>query len=569
MAKEPKDEKDLTQAGEPDGTVGGSKPDTMTGGDGGDAAAEGQDSPWGARAGEERSDPTDGTATDRATEADSDRIESIEPEPVPRPEQESEATSNRGAAREPAGTAASEAEAKKGGWFKPVFYLILFLIVVGGPIGLLAWNPVIQPKVNEMSGLGLPKFYPFGPPEADPALAALADRVEALENAPAPEAAVSVPPDLTATLSTLRDDVDRLAGRLDAVDGRLSDLEAAPTPTPAASGVEPEDLAALRQRVDDGLAALRDQVSGVAQEMDGLRTEVRALEAIPTEAGGDSGVSAAQLAAVSARIDGLEQRLRAVPEDPAAALDRLRERIAGLDAGLADLADRPTATPEDVASAREAMESLMASLETMIVDLDSALNTRIDTVAADLEATRQASAEANRQDQAFVLAVSQFAGAIRNGRGFTAEVETLQALGAEIAPAVVARAEAGVPTLPELRLSFDPMARDVVRRALAGEEESVVGEALNRVADLVSIRRTGIVEGESADAIVARAETALEQDDVATALDALDALPEDLRAVARSWIEAARAKVEAEAEIGRLQSVATSRLGGAAAGESE
>ena len=79
--------------------------------------------------------------------SNAETVESIEPEPVPRPEE----TPKR-----------QEPEAKSAVVGSSLPYLVLFLIVVGGPIGLLAWNPVIQPKINEIADLGLPKFYPFG-----------------------------------------------------------------------------------------------------------------------------------------------------------------------------------------------------------------------------------------------------------------------------------------------------------------------------------------------------------------------------------------------------------------------
>ncbi|MCR9257919.1 MAG: hypothetical protein NXI16_17690 [Alphaproteobacteria bacterium] len=560
MANKPKDEHPKQEDTVSAGGTQGNTPDAPGGGD----------SPWKSDPDSDADMKSEGPETSQ--EPGPDTVESIEPEPVPRPEDS--------APKEPT---RPEPELKKGGgWFKPVFYLVLILIVVGGPVGLLAWNPVIQPNINEISGLGLPKVYPFGQDPADPAVAALADRVTALENAPAPEApAPAIPAALQESVAALDRAIGDVAGRLEALEGRVTELAARPAPEPApqpAGGVDPAALADLEERLGDRITTALTDIESLDADLAALRAEVRALEAIPAAASDGAtatGVSAAQLGAVSARIDGLEQRLRDLPDDPAPALERLDGQLADLQGALADLSAAPSVAPADLEALSlalgeridgvrntliETRQALNEALDEALNEAQAALGGRIDAVQANLDANIQLGADANRADQAFVLAVSQFAGAVRNGRSFAAEVAALGALGAEIDSSVAFYAEDGIATIPELRLDFAPIARAVVRRSIAGEEESVVGEALNRIADLVSVRRTGVVEGEAADAIVARAEAALAEDDVATALSALSELPEELRLVAQPWLNRAGAKVNAEVEIARLQSAAADRI---------
>ena len=134
-------------------------------------------------------------------------------------------------------------------------------------------------------------------------------------------------------------------------------------------------------------AALSD-IDGLAGELAALQTEVRALEAIPapTEGVAHSGVSTAQVAALSARIDGLDQRVRDIPADPAPILERLQSRVAGLEQELRDVASRPLVTADDVASATGAVSEALASLQSALEEADQALAARIDAVQTDLVA---------------------------------------------------------------------------------------------------------------------------------------------------------------------------------------
>lgn len=602
MAKGPKDDKEPVAASANDTptalesdealtVAGASAEDTLTGGAGPDSVAEtdsvssAADSPWPQRETPEKED-----------EALS--VDSIAPEPLPQPEDpapdiapKSEDTSQDSTHQDAtpqrekpmAEPEKTEAETKGGGgMIKFLVYLILILAVVGGPIGLLAWNPVIQPWVNEKTELGLPKVYPFGPPAADPALAALEDRVAALESAPAPTADLpdAMSDQLAATsdrVSGVADQVASLEQSLAGLSGQVETLNAA-TGTSAATTLDGATLAALEDMVRGQIEVSASDISSLNQELDNLRTELRALASAPPSAvssdstGESTSLPSQQIAQLSsqianlgARVENAESQLETIPADPTASLDRIGSRITELATQLVSLsseisavASRPVASPDDLAALEAELAEVTATLQTEVETTTAGLEGRIADVAGMI---RQGNS-ANREDQAFVIAVSQFASAIRDGRSFEAELATLQALGAELDTSVAFYAANGVATVPELRVSFPPVARVIVRRALAGEDRSIVGEALNQVADLVSIRRTGVVEGPQADAIIARAEVALNDDDVQGALSAMSELPEELRAIGSEWIKDASAKVNADAEIARLQSVAAQRIGG-------
>ena len=73
-------------------------------------------------------------------------------------------------------------------------------------------------------------------------------------------------------------------------------------------------------------------------------------------------------------------------------------------------------------------------------------------------------------------------------------------------------------------------------------------------------RRTDNLEGNGAEAIVARAESRLAAGDIAGALAELTALSEKSMAVAQPWIAEAKAQIAAEGAIADLQLHAISKM---------
>ena len=116
-----------------------------------------------------------------------------------------------------------------------------------------------------------------------------------------------------------------------------------------------------------------------------------------------------------------------------------------------------------------------------------------------------------------------------------------------------------MPSLPELRSSFDRVADDIVHAARAPEGDSLIDQAAGNLMRLVTVRPVGAdVEGESAAARVARAEAALAEGDLAAAVAEL----EPLEGAAAGGSRLARASPEAAARRRRwpLQDRATRLL---------
>jgi hypothetical protein len=267
------------------------------------------------------------------------------------------------------------------------------------------------------------------------------------------------------------------------------------------------------------------------------------------------------LSSLEARIADLERRASEVPDlsaikDTEAATAVLGEKTEGLTVRMGALEKKVAALeeasgPSGVAAAEEAKRAA-AQLGNEVADLKERLAAQEQQAAA-------ARGPALRR-QALVLAVGQLREAIAAGRPFRQELDSLAAVGAEDEDVIAAArpleslAGKGVPTLGDLRARFPKVADAVVHAGDGAPAGRWIDTALERVAQVVTVRRTGPdVQGTTPDAIVARAEAKLDAGDLKAALAELDALPDAPKAAAADWIADARARLAAEEALAALQ----------------
>ena len=312
------------------------------------------------------------------------------------------------------------------------------------------------------------------------------------------------------------------------------------------------------------------------QRLTALTERVAALEATPRQAGTAPQELADLRTALEARITGLEERQTALSEE----IQLVREMLAG--EGTASSAAAPSALPapeimdrleklEQQAQALvqaqagldgEALRGRMAALETRLADMPRTDPQEMSRLREDLGALKQSLSEIEvgaGEREALVLAAAQLAGPLQQGLSYEIELAALKRtaaadpLVAEIAAQLQPYAAQGVPTLEALRQRFPDVAGEAVRAARVGESDSVVGQTLNRIAGLVSLRRVGQVEGDTAEARIARAEAALARGDLAAVLADLDGLPADAAAVVAGWRADAEARLAADKALARLR----------------
>ncbi|MEP3442614.1 MAG: hypothetical protein ABJN72_14150 [Sulfitobacter sp.] len=245
------------------------------------------------------------------------------------------------------------------------------------------------------------------------------------------------------------------------------------------------------------------------------------------------------LNAEKVRITALEKA-----EAPVADLSPLEAQLADLDARLKLLEDRPVTVSADgidvdevaaaatAAYARE-LEGLRESVETQRSEIQSLLNNAKTVEQATADAARQARAQ---------TALAKIVSALDAGQPFAQPLADLKALDlGGIDPALDEIAADGAATLNMLQSEFPAQARAALAVArTSGEdgEQQNLGSFLKRSLGARSVTPR---EGNDPDAILSRAEAALNSGDLQNALTELDTLPEDAQAAIADWRAAADA----------------------------
>lgn len=317
--------------------------------------------------------------------------------------------------------------------------------------------------------------------------------------------------------------VSALETELAAVRQALATRPAGPT---LPSGLA--DLPARVQALEGRLAAVGDQVpvpqpSGRAPDLSGIRAE---------------------LAAVAARLAALENApASGSGADPALAgsLDSLGDRVAALEAA---------------ARRQQALEQAVGELSRQAQEIAGQIN----------NAARGAS-----EGEALVLAAGQLQSALAAGRPHGAELRAVEALAGgwpDLAAAVEplrATAGSGLPTAVALYDRFKALAPEIIRADRLRQDAGWVDQTLGRLSTLVTVRRaSGEVAGDGADAVLARAEAAVDKGDLAAAATELALLQGPAAEVAAPWLADAQARVAAEQAAAAVADLALARLGGEA-----
>jgi len=277
-------------------------------------------------------------------------------------------------------------------------------------------------------------------------------------------------------------------------------------------GVAPEEdpLVAVIEAQDARIDILADRLAGLevdttlADAMAEIRAETERLNA---------GVTA-EIAALAARFDALEERIDAV------------ERLApeGSEAARAAAA----AYERELEALREMFEGELAALEAQQADVG-------ELEAAAAEAAQAAAGRA---------ALSRVVAALDTGQPFAEALTDLQgATGVEPPEALTEAAGTGVPTLAALQEAFPPAARAALDAAIkAAVDDGSMSRMSAFLRNQLGTRSLEPREGDDPDAILSRSEAALKRGDIAGALSELAAMPEASEPALADWKEMAGAR---------------------------
>jgi hypothetical protein len=198
-----------------------------------------------------------------------------------------------------------------------------------------------------------------------------------------------------------------------------------------------------------------------------------------------------------------------------------------------------------------------AELQAFREELASAIGNAQAEIAEARKEAERISEEAFRAEQsaAAQAAWAAIQGAIDGGGEYSAALTELQNLTqADVPMAVADNAADGVPTLAELQRSFAPAAREAVKASIRSDIE---GSTMDRLTAFLRVQ-TGARsleprEGDDPDAILSRAEAALQDGDLETVLTLVGELPEPGQAAMADWVaraESRLATLSGAAELG-------------------
>lgn len=157
---------------------------------------------------------------------------------------------------------------------------------------------------------------------------------------------------------------------------------------------------------------------------------------------------------------------------------------------------------------------------------------------------------------AAALALAELVDATRSSRPFPRELAALRATAPELPEleALTRLAETGAPSRTALAASFPDYAALAVRKARKPPEGADVGQRLAyAMSKAVTIRRVDETAGAGPDALIARAERALEEGEVIDALKALEGLPPKAQEALAPWRLGAERRAQIDREVSALR----------------
>lgn len=269
---------------------------------------------------------------------------------------------------------------------------------------------------------------------------------------------------------------------------------------------------------------------------------------------------AAQILAQSTEISGLRDQVAAIPapdmgafeaaqSEVTATMAGLADRITALETRLGDLSSRAGAAGSlSTAAFEQEMDSLRANLDAMsgaaIAELESAREQAVSI---------QENADAAARNAAARAALARVQGALETGAPFGEALGDLtEAMQADVDEALSSVSD-GAPTLASLQASFPEMARAALSTARAeGESGEPEGGLTAFLRTQFGVRSVAPKEGDSADAVLSRAEASLREGRLTDTLAELGALPEVARTELSDWLALAEARSDALAAAATL-----------------
>lgn len=322
--------------------------------------------------------------------------------------------------------------------------------------------------------------------------------------------------------------IDRLESQLAAAQARADEALALAQEDPEADA----EVEALQARVAELSERLDEVRGGVASRIENDLTSLKAELLQETQAATEAANAAVEEArqsrqslaadreAITRQIEEIE-RLRAEVRSSMAARDQSAEQSAA-----------------DIEQLRSELLSTFQQREVASAQQIDALRQRLERLQSEEVATASKTAATS-------LALLNLQRQVTQGKPFATELAAVRALSPNLAPLgqLQSYANDGLPSQAFLSRTFRETAREAQRAAVQGNAESGLSKLAANFMSLVTVRKAGDVPGETPAAILSRAETRLEANDLEGAVEELDALKGPAAEKMDEWLSAARARV--------------------------
>ncbi|MEW5704286.1 MAG: mitofilin family membrane protein [Pseudomonadota bacterium] len=256
---------------------------------------------------------------------------------------------------------------------------------------------------------------------------------------------------------------------------------------------------------------------------------------------------------LSARVAALEEAFEILPQTSqgtTAQLNAIETDLASLDGRLAALESQIF---EGAGGGEAASQAEIEALRTAVEGLAAQLADLVRVTKAD-----PVDPVANRR----FLAVEGLCEGLWEYGPFRERLMDLLAVAGEdpimkeaVAP-IAAYADRGIATLPMLRARYDAMASAALKADRLKPDANWTEKLLANLSSVLTIRRTGDFEGDGLEAVLARAELALEAGDLERGVALLRGIEGPAGGAMESWLRDAEARLAAEAAIRRLRQLA-------------
>jgi hypothetical protein len=353
---------------------------------------------------------------------------------------------------------------------------------------------------------------------------------------------------LTERLSKLEEQLSLIAASAPSSDGRVPQVAALAGKVSDLETSLNGQIAALRKslptEVDERIATTQEASEAAKSATTRLDRELSQIRT-------DQARSAQKLEAVKADTDRLSAAVDAVKEEAGKLSSAFGELRGSVDSQL-----KSAAKPADVSAAVAPVAGKLAELEKNVASVVKSEDSR-----------RQ-----NAERIVLSLELSNLKRALDRGQGqgYAAELAEVQKVaGGQLDLGVLERfKDTGVPTLPELKAAFRPVMNAVIDADLEPADGSVLDRLLAGAKSVVRVRKVRHdAEDTSAEAVVGRIETALNDGRLGDVITLAKTLPQKAQAPLDDWLIKVTARNSVDQAIAKIEDRLKASLSGADAAQ--